>query len=93
MVPDLVRHHADFTYFTFRSIIYTDMVDINVPTSYLSLELSIRSSQTLSNSVSDSDVLPKTPVDLALVTSSLKFIEDFSLKLGVIPMTSFLRWD
>ena len=78
MVPDPSSRHADLTYFIFFSIFSATAVDIHAPSSFLSLEFSLRLAQLLCTSVAHFiDITPTT----VSPTTSPKPMEDLNYEL------------
>lgn len=81
-VPAFDNYSADITYFTFCSTVSTADVDSRAPAKILSLEFSIRLSQSLRNSAHPSTPVITTNVDPLLDTTSSRPVAGLGFALG-----------
>ena len=90
-VPDSDQRPADFTYFTFRSVVSANSVDNFAPIKTLFLELSLYLPHTIVNLFYAFTILSTTNTTSPLATISPKPVRDLSLKLGNFSDSIYLR--
>ena len=90
-VPDSAQRPADFTYFTFRSVVSANSVDNFAPIKTLSLELSLYLPHTIVNPFYAFTISSTTKMTSSLATILPKLVRDFSLKLGNFSDRIYLR--